>query len=82
MEAEATEVPRREAAPPPAAGGLDSFFKLTERGTTVGREMRAGLATFMVMAYIIFVNANILSAVPASIRQPLPAGTAPGGRAC
>ena len=76
MEAEATEVPRGEAAPPPAAGGgLDSFFKLTERGTTVGVEMRAGLATFMVMAYIIFVNANILSATgldPAAVA----AGTA------
>jgi adenine/guanine/hypoxanthine permease len=74
VEAEATEVPRREAAPPPS-GGLDSFFKLTERGTTVGREMRAGLATFMVMAYIIFVNANILSATgldPAAVA----AGTA------
>ena len=56
----ATEVPRSEAAP--GGGGLDSFFKLTERGTTVGRELRAGLATFMVMAYIIFVNANILGA--------------------
>ncbi|MGH2418096.1 MAG: NCS2 family permease, partial [Candidatus Limnocylindria bacterium] len=56
MEAEATEVPRRETTPPAAGGGLDSFFKLTERGSTVGREVRAGLATFMVMAYIIFVN--------------------------
>ena len=50
VEAEATEVPRREVATPPASGGLDSFFKLTERGTTVAREVRAGLATFMVMA--------------------------------
>jgi AGZA family xanthine/uracil permease-like MFS transporter len=75
VEAEATEVPRREEAAPPAGGGLDSFFKLTERGTTVGREVRAGLATFMVMAYIIFVNANILSATgldPAAVA----AGTA------
>ena len=75
MEADATEVPRREPAAPPASGGLDSYFKLTERGTTVGREVRAGLATFMVMAYIIFVNANILSATgldPAAVA----AGTA------
>jgi AGZA family xanthine/uracil permease-like MFS transporter len=64
MEAEATEVPRREpAATPPAAGGLDSFFKLTERGTTVGTEVKAGLATFMVMSYILVVNPSILSAM-------------------
>src|SRR5262245_19660666 len=33
---------------------------LRERGTDVGTEIRAGLATFMVMAYIIFVNPSIL----------------------
>ncbi len=44
------------------ATGLDGYFKLSERNTTVGVEIRAGLTTFMVMAYIIFVNAAILSA--------------------
>ncbi len=39
---------------------LDSYFKLTERGTSVGTEVRAGLATFLVMAYIIFLNPGIL----------------------
>jgi len=63
VEAEATEVPRSEAAPPAAQGGLDSFFKLTERGTTVGTELKAGLATFMVMSYILVVNPSILSAM-------------------
>jgi len=56
----ATEVPRSDAAPP-SGGGLDSFFKLTERGTTVGTEIRAGLTTFMVMAYILFLNGAILT---------------------
>jgi AGZA family xanthine/uracil permease-like MFS transporter len=42
--------------------GLDSFFKLDERGTSVGTEIRAGVTTFLVMAYIIFVNPNIISA--------------------
>ena len=68
----ATEVPRSEPAP---RGGFDSYFKLSERGTTVGRELRAGLATFMVMVYIVFVNANILGAAgldPAAVA----AGTA------
>jgi AGZA family xanthine/uracil permease-like MFS transporter len=60
VEAEVTEVPRSETAPP-ARGGLDSFFKLSERGTTVGTELKAGLATFMVMSYILFLNPLILS---------------------
>jgi adenine/guanine/hypoxanthine permease len=46
----------------PQATGLDSFFKLTERGTSVGTEVRAGVTTFLVMGYIIFVNPQILSA--------------------
>ena len=59
---------REPAAAPPgdervaqSGGGLDSFFRLTERGTSVGRELRAGLTTFLVMAYIIFLNPLILS---------------------
>ena len=40
---------------------MDSFFKLTERGTSVGTEIRAGITTFLVMAYIIFLNPAILS---------------------
>ncbi|MHB0869919.1 MAG: NCS2 family permease [Chloroflexota bacterium] len=42
-------------------GWLDSFFNITESGSTVGTEVVAGLTTFMVMAYIIFVNPSILS---------------------
>lgn len=72
MEADATEVPRREPAAPPASGGLDSFFKLTERGTTIGTEVKAGVTTFMVMAYIIFVNPSILAAAGV----PIPAAAA------
>jgi hypothetical protein len=40
---------------------LDRYFGLSARGTTVGTESRGGLTTFMVMAYIIFVNPTILS---------------------
>jgi AGZA family xanthine/uracil permease-like MFS transporter len=46
------------------SSGLDRYFRLTERGTNVGTEIRAGLTTFMVMAYIIFVNPSILSSGP------------------
>jgi AGZA family xanthine/uracil permease-like MFS transporter len=37
------------------------YFKFAERGTSYATELRAGLTTFMVMAYIIAVNPIILS---------------------
>ncbi|MBS4538053.1 NCS2 family permease [Clostridium sp. D2Q-11] len=39
---------------------MDSFFKLSENGTNVKTEIMAGITTFVTMAYIIFVNPNIL----------------------
>ncbi len=42
--------------------GIGRYFGLRERGVTIGTEIRAGLTTFMVMAYIIFVNPSILTA--------------------
>ncbi|MCJ7795919.1 MAG: NCS2 family permease, partial [Thermoleophilia bacterium] len=41
---------------------LDRYFRLGERGTSVRTEVISGLATFLTMAYIIFVNPGILSA--------------------
>ncbi|NDB06898.1 MAG: NCS2 family permease, partial [Acidimicrobiia bacterium] len=41
---------------------IASYFQLKKRGTTVGTEVRAGATTFLVMAYIIFVNANYVGA--------------------
>ncbi len=41
---------------------LNRLFKLDQHGTTVGREMQAGLTTFAAMAYILAVNPGILSA--------------------
>ncbi len=40
---------------------LDRFFELSGRGTTVGREVRGGITTFMAMAYIILLNPIILA---------------------
>lgn len=40
---------------------LDRYFGLSANGTNVGREFRAGLTTFLTMAYILFVNPDILS---------------------
>jgi AGZA family xanthine/uracil permease-like MFS transporter len=42
------------------AGGLDGFFKISQRGSTVGREVRGGVVTFLTMAYIIVLNPIIL----------------------
>src|SRR5574339_460964 len=42
------------------AGFLAHYFGFKERSTDLATEVRAGLTTFMVMAYIIFVNPIIL----------------------
>ncbi|MCQ4160416.1 NCS2 family permease [Roseomonas sp. GC11] len=41
---------------------MEQFFKLAERGTTPRREVLAGLATFLTMAYIVVVNPGIMAA--------------------
>ncbi|KAG8380951.1 hypothetical protein BUALT_Bualt06G0069900 [Buddleja alternifolia] len=40
---------------------IGRYFKITERNTTFTTELRAGTATFLTMAYILAVNASILS---------------------
>ncbi|MCK5779039.1 MAG: NCS2 family permease [Rhodospirillales bacterium] len=40
---------------------LNSYFKLSEHGTTVRTEIIAGVTTFLTLAYIIFVNPSILA---------------------
>ena len=40
--------------------GLDGYFEITKRGSTVGRELRGGLVTFFAMAYIIALNPLII----------------------
>jgi AGZA family xanthine/uracil permease-like MFS transporter len=52
-----TQAPRE---PSGLAGALDRTFGLTAAGTSVPTELRAGLATFLTMAYIMFVNPAIL----------------------
>ncbi|HYI88763.1 MAG TPA: NCS2 family permease [Beijerinckiaceae bacterium] len=46
--------------PPDADGFLDRYFGLTRSGTTVRTEAIAGVTTFLTMAYIVFVNPQIL----------------------
>ncbi|HEX2024966.1 MAG TPA: NCS2 family permease [Actinomycetota bacterium] len=43
------------------SGRLDRYFRITERGSTVRTEVIAGVATYLTMAYILFVNPQILS---------------------
>lgn len=40
---------------------LEQLFRIQERGSSVGTEIRAGMVTFLTMAYILFVNPQILS---------------------
>jgi AGZA family xanthine/uracil permease-like MFS transporter len=60
-----TSAPAKVPAPEPSRAGsaygpLDRFFKISERGSTVSREIRGGFATFFAMAYIIVLNPIIL----------------------
>lgn len=40
---------------------MDELFHVSERKSTIGTELRAGLTTFLAMAYIIAVNPAVLS---------------------
>jgi len=51
----------RTAAAPGGMNAIDRYFRITERGSTIGTEIRGGLTTFLVMSYILVVNAVILS---------------------
>ncbi|MEE1835328.1 NCS2 family permease [Streptomyces sp. SP17KL33] len=48
-------------SPQGTLGTLDRHFRITERGSTLSREIRGGFATFFAMAYIIVLNPIILS---------------------
>jgi len=40
---------------------VDNYFKITERGSTLWTEFRAGTVTFMTLCYILAVNSRLLS---------------------
>ena len=42
---------------------MESFFQLKEKNTTVRNEIMGGFVTFLTMVYILFVNANMFTAV-------------------
>ncbi|HHY0819003.1 TPA: solute carrier family 23 protein, partial [Klebsiella pneumoniae] len=43
-------------------GFLDSYFSISQRGSTVRQELLAGLTTFLAMVYSIIVVPNMLGA--------------------
>ncbi|MFD8443065.1 NCS2 family permease [Streptomyces globisporus] len=45
---------------PAGRSWLDRYFHISERGSTVAREVRGGVTTFMAMAYILLLNPLIL----------------------
>jgi AGZA family xanthine/uracil permease-like MFS transporter len=53
-----------------ATSALDRFFKISERGSTPGREIRGGLVTFVTMAYIVVLNPLIIGSFTADPNNP------------
>jgi AGZA family xanthine/uracil permease-like MFS transporter len=55
-----------------ASARLDRYFDVSGRGSTIATEVRAGAATFLTMAYILFVNPQILGSVaaPGGVKLP------------
>ncbi len=47
-------------------GALDRFFEISQRGSTLGREVRGGLVTFVTMAYIVVLNPLIIGSFVAT----------------
>ncbi|KRE60604.1 NCS2 family permease [Nostocoides sp. Soil756] len=69
-----TAGPAKSAAPDNA---LERFFHIGERGSTLGREIRGGVATFFTMAYIVVLNPLILGFVKDADGKFLGGGAAP-----
>ena len=53
---------KQEQQQPSTTSRIDRYFQLTALGTSVRTELIAGFTTFLAMAYILFVNPNILGA--------------------
>jgi AGZA family xanthine/uracil permease-like MFS transporter len=62
----------------PTRGGIDGLFQISARGSSVGREVRGGIVTFLTMAYIIVLNPLILGFVPDSEGNFLGGGAGDG----
>ncbi|HEX6468791.1 MAG TPA: NCS2 family permease [Streptosporangiaceae bacterium] len=67
-----------ESARQRSLNGLDTYFKISERGSSVVQELRGGLATFVTMAYIVVLNPLIIGTVADKNHQYLGDLTAKG----
>jgi len=56
---------------------LDSYFKITERGSTVAQEVRGGVVTFFTMAYIVALNPLIIGLAKDADGKYIGGGDAP-----
>ena len=56
---------------------MDRFFHVTERGSSIGREVRGGFVTFFTMAYIVVLNPLIIGTVADADGKFLGGGSAP-----
>ncbi len=57
---------------------VDDYFQISQRGSSVAREVRGGVVTFLTMAYIIVLNPIVLSGVADADGRYLGGGTEPG----
>lgn len=53
----------QDERPAPPRNAIDRYFKISERGSTIGTEVRGGLVTFFTMSYIIVLNPLIIGTV-------------------
>jgi len=60
---------------------FDRYFEISARGSTLGREIRGGLATFFTMAYIVVLNPLILSSGADAVGGKLPIAALAAGTA-
>ncbi|AYD90993.1 NCS2 family permease [Actinomyces sp. 2119] len=72
---------KSSTTPSSALPVLDRFFHVTDRGSTLAREVRGGIVTFFTMSYILVLNPLILSTEhegvpPLGTTQQIAAGTA------
>ena len=59
-----TEPDQVVSIPDAPRSGLDRYFKISDRGSSVKIEILAGVTTWLTMAYILFLNPAILGTVP------------------
>jgi adenine/guanine/hypoxanthine permease len=68
-----------KTTPTQALPSWDRWFHMTERGATLGGEIRGGLVTFVTMAYIVVLNPLIIGTMPDKTGHYINGDAAAGG---